>query len=155
MQDPSYQNLMEYALRALSRRAHTIFEMSEKLQKRPHHTQSIEEKIIARLIELNLLNDEAYIKRAIESAVNYKYEGLYKVTQKLYKKGIPIEDTQKIWKEMKVPERDVAIKALKKAEKSMARAPKAKRYLKRAQYLASRGFTPDIVLDLAKLDESN
>lgn len=153
MKNPSYQILMEYALRALSRRAHTIHEMREKLKKRPHHAKELEDQVVDRLIELNLLNDEAYIKRYIESATTLRLQGHFKVKQKLFIKGIPFEMTQQIWKEMKIPELEVAKKALKKVEKRFQKEPAAKRFNKRARFLASRGFSPDIVLDLAKLDE--
>lgn len=150
--DPIYQKLMDYAMRALSRRAHTVQEMREKLKKRPMHTADHENQIIARLKELNLLNDEEYVRRRIENAVNFKRQGLRKVMQRLYPKGIPTKQTQQIWDSMKIDERAVAQAALKKM-KSLKDLPKAKRYQKRAQFLASRGFSVEVVFDLAKQDD--
>lgn len=148
MYDPAYQLLMDYALRALSRRSHTVHEMKEKLKKRPQFTPEFEQKIIARLIELNLLNDELYVHRAIETAVTLRYHGLYKVAEGLKRKGIPYEEIEKQWKAMDISEQAVAEMALKKLEKRLERVPKEKHYQKKAQFLASRGFSPPVIFDL-------
>jgi len=150
MEDPNYRVLMDYAMRALGQRAHTIFEMREKLKKRPHHTAELEEIIISRLKELKLLDDEAFIRRRIENAINFSYEGQFKIDQKLYTKGIPLEDTQLLWDSMKIDEFEVAKNALKKISKRISRAPKAQRFNKRAQFLASRGFSPSVVFELSR-----
>jgi SOS response regulatory protein OraA/RecX len=148
MKHPSYQILMDYALRALSRRAHTVHEIRDKLKKRPHYNPECEQQIVARLIELNLLNDELYVHRAIETAVNLRYQGLYKVAERLKRKGIPYEKVEMQWKAMDISEREVAEKALKKIAKRLTRVPKEKHYQKKAQFLASRGFSPPIIFDL-------
>lgn len=153
MEDASYQLLMDYALRALSRRAHTVHEMRTKLKKRPHYTPEFEQKIIARLLELKLLNDEAYVQRSIESAANLRYQGLYKVAEKLKRKGIAFDEVERQWREMDLSERDIATQALKKIEKRLQRVPKEKHFQKRAQFLASRGFSPAVIFELAKTDE--
>ncbi len=59
--DPNYQPLMEYALRALSRRAHTTHELKDKLKKRPQHTAQLETAVINRLLELKLFDDEDFL----------------------------------------------------------------------------------------------
>lgn len=150
MQDPTYNKLMEYAMRALARRAHTAHELQVKLRKRQHHTPENEVKIIDRLKELNLINDEAYIRRVIEQASQYSYQGRFKVSQKLKHKGIPYKTTDIIWDEMKIDERAVAKNALKKIQKRIKDLPTHKRQSKRAQFLAGRGFPPNIVFDLCK-----
>jgi len=153
MEDASYQLLMDYSLRALSRRAHTVHEMKDKLKKRPHYTPEYSQKIIARLIELNLLNDEDYVQHAIESAASFRHQGLYKVAQRLKRKGIPFEQVERQWKGLDLCERTIAKKALKKLKKRLERAPKEKHYQKRVQFLAARGFSPTVIFDLAKDDE--
>lgn len=151
--DPSYRHLMDYALRALSRRAHTVHEMRTKLQKRPHHTLEIENGIIDRLIELNLLNDEAYIERAIESAAEFRHQGLYKVAERLYRKGIGFELVQKKWRAMELDEMEIAREALKKLNAKLKTLPKTQHYQKRAQFLGARGFSPAVIFELAQNDE--
>ena len=146
MEDPAYRKLMDYAMRALGQRAHTESELRKKLKKRPHHTANFEAQIIDRLKDLNLLNDEDFIHRTIEDAVNFRHQGRLKVIQKLSLKGIPASQTQKIWDSMKIKEPEIALAALQKAKKRFARAPKEKLYQKKLQFLAARGFTIETVL---------
>jgi len=148
-EEPLYRELMNYALRALSRRAHTVHEMREKLVKRPQYSKDREDKVIDRLIDLNLLNDKDFIQRSIESAIHHRFQGRYKVAQKLQRKGIAMEDLNKEWDAMKIPEKEVAKNALKKIEKRLAALPKNKQYAKRTQFLASRGFSPAVIFELS------
>ncbi len=153
MQDPLYIKLMEYAMRALARRAHTAHELQVKLRKRQHHSPENEARIIARLKELNLLNDEDYVRRSIEQASQYSHQGRFKIAQKLKHKGIPYKTTDLIWNDMNIDEKAVAKNALKKIQKRIKDLPAQKRRSKRAQFLAGRGFPPSIVFELAKVDE--
>lgn len=150
MQDPVYHKLMEYAMRSLARRAHTVHELRKKLRKRPLYSLDLESQIIARLKELKLLDDEAYVQRAVEQASTFTYQGRFKVAQKLKLKGIPYELTNRVWNDMEIEEARVAQLALKKIEKRLQALPKEKRQAKRAQFLAGRGFTPEIVFELSK-----
>lgn len=152
LNNPNYRELMNYAMRALTRRAHTVSEMEKKLAKRPHFEPKLAKQVIARLLEIKLLDDEAYIHRFIESATEFRHQGLHKVAQRLQKKGIPYKQVQQIWEGMKIDEKALAQAALKKYEKRLHNTPKEKRYQKRAQHLASRGFSPQVVYALAKDD---
>lgn len=154
MEDAVYRDLMNYALRALTRRAHTTFELREKLKKRPNSTPTLENQVIARLIDLGLLNDEAYLRTAIDSATRVKPQGRFKLANKLYRKGIPMKDTEQVWKEMEIDEKALALDALARAHKRFAKVPPEKLYQKRAQFLASRGFSPEVIFELAKSEET-
>lgn len=150
MEDPAYRKLMDYAMRALGQRAHTTHELRIKLKKRPHYTKQIEEQIINRLMELNLLNDEEFVKRAIEDAVNFRLQGRLKILQRLKQKGISRMQVNQIWDALNIAEKEVARQALEKAKKRFANTPKEKLYEKRARFLASRGFPPEIVFSVIK-----
>lgn len=154
MEDAVYRKLMDYAMRALGQRAHTVHELRKKLKKRPNHTTPLEEKVISRLLELDLLNDEKYLQNAIRNAANFKCDGPLKTAFNLSKKGIAIEKTQAMWAEMKVDEMEVAQKALAKIAKKLARLPREKHFNKRVQYLASRGFSPNVIYQLARVEDS-
>lgn len=138
---------MEYALRALARRAHTSLEMRQKLQRRPHHSNELEELVLSRLIELKLIDDEAFVRRQVESAQQFRHEGLFKVAYKLKNKGIPLEDTQKLWRETGIEETEIAKNALKKI------ASKEKSFDKKARYLAGRGFSPETIYKVLRRAE--
>lgn len=150
MEDPSYRELMNYAMRTLARRAHTVHELRGKLQKRPHHSGELEDQVIQRLLELKLLDDEAYVRRHLEEAAHYKHEGYLKVASKLTRKGIPLPQTRDAWRALELPEIDIARTALAKAEKRFKNTPKEKLYQKKVQFLAARGFDPSIIFELAK-----
>lgn len=141
---------MDYAMRALSRRAHTDFELREKLKKRPNHTPQLEDQVLTRLQELNLINDENYVRNAIEEATKYKLQGRYKLASRLQRKGIPFKETEALWNETQLSERELATEALHRAEKRFAKVPPDKLYQRRASFLASRGFSPEIIFELAK-----
>ncbi len=137
-------------MRVLSRRAHTGFELREKLKKRPDHTPQLEDQVLARLQELNLINDENYVRNAIEEAAKYKLQGRYKLASRLQRKGIPFKDTETLWNEAQLSERELATEALHRAAKRFAKVPPDKLYQRRASFLASRGFSPEIIFELAK-----
>lgn len=153
MEDPIYRKLMDYAMRALSRRAHTGFELREKLKKRPNHTPQLEDQVLERLQELNLINDENYVRSAIEEASKYKLQGRYKLASRLQRKGIPFKDTEVLWNDAQISERELAEEALERAQKRFANVPQEKLYQRRAQFLASRGFSPEIIFELAKVSQ--
>lgn len=152
MEDPIYRKLMEYSMRALSRRAHTSFELRQKLQKRPNCTPELEDQVLARLQDLNLINDEQYLKNAIEQSTRYKLEGPYKFASRLKRKGISMKESNELWNQTEISERALAAQALEKAAKRFAKFPQEKRFQKRAQFLASRGFSAELIFELAKLD---
>ncbi len=151
MKDPAYQSLMDYALRALSMRAHTVHELHQKLLKRDE-TATHTEAVLSRLLELKLLDDEAYLERAIEQAQN-KAHGPRKLAQKLFQKGISTQVTQQAWNKTVTSERDIALRALQSLQLKIHHLPPQKQYERRARFLANRGFPAEIVFDLAKTQD--
>lgn len=149
---------MDYALRALARRAHTSHELLVKLRRRANFSEALGHRVIERLEELKLLNDEELIKNQLLNAAQYRHQGHMKVASKLYKKGIPLSQTKAAWDELKkteqLSERELALAALEKAKKRFENLPPQKQYQRRAQFLASRGFSPELTFELAKPDES-
>lgn len=113
----------------------------------------MEEKVISRLIELNLINDEDFIRRTISDAVNCRFHGRMNVVKRLRLKGISVKDTKRVWDSMDIEEKEVAKKALHRARKRFQRVEKDKLFNKRAQFLASRGFPAEVVFELAKSQE--
>ncbi len=136
---------MNYGMHALSQRAHTTHELEEKLKKRPHFTLESGKAVLSRLQELGLLNDDAFIRRTVEEAAQFRFQGPLKVASRLYKRGIPMKQTQEIWRASGISERELAEEALKRVAKRFTKLPKNKLYQRRAQFLASRGFSPDTI----------
>ncbi len=148
--DAEYRILMDYAMRALSRRAHTELELRRKLRKRAKHTTLNEDKIIKRLLDLKLLDDQAYLDRQIEMAIQVRFQGPYKIAERLRFKGISLNQIKERWDFHKVKEREVAQKALNKIDKKLQDLPNEKRIQKCIQFLSNRGFSAEIILELAK-----
>jgi SOS response regulatory protein OraA/RecX len=144
---------MNYAMRALSRRAHTSFELREKLKKRSNHTPQLEDQVILRLQDLNLINDEAYVRHAIEEATKYKLQGRYKLASRLQQKGIDFKETEVLWKEAEISERELATEALKRAAKRFAKVP-PENSTNVGHPSASRGFSK-LSLNLPKLGKGH
>ena len=140
---------MNYCMRALSQRAHTTHELEGKLKKRPHYSLERGKAVLSRLQELGLLNDEAFIRRTVEEAAQFRFQGPLKVASRLYKRGIPMKQTQEIWRTSGISERELAEEALKRVAKRFAKLPKNKLYQRRAQFLASRGFSADVIYSLS------
>lgn len=153
-EDPRTRELMNFALKALSFRSHTTHELREKLKKRSEHSSEREKQVIERLQELNMLDDERYVERALEAAHQRKFHGPLKAASLLLKKGIPTEQTLKIWKEMHLSERELAEAALNRAQARFIALPKQKAFERRVRFLASRGFSPEIIFELAKKQDN-
>lgn len=153
-EDPRYRELMNFALKALSFRAHTTHELHQKLKKRPEYSFERESQVVNRLQELNLLNDERYVQRALEDASQRQFHGPLKAASRLLKKGIPTEQTLKTWKEMHLSEWDLAEAALNRAQARFNSLPKQKAFERRVRFLASRGFSPEIIFELAKKQDN-
>lgn len=154
MEEAAEKALMNSALRALGRRAHSVQEMEEKLKKRPQYTPELAAKIIQKLKDKNFLNDEDLILRAIESAKERKFEGLQKLSQRLYRKGIAPTLVKSLWLKEVDDEKEVAKKALEKLEPKLRKLDQQKKIERRARHLFSRGFSPEICFQLARNHET-
>ncbi len=156
MEDPNFRSLMDYALRALTRRAHTSHELLVKLRRRANFTEALGQGVMTRLIEINLIDDLNYVRNQLSNAIQFRHQGYLKIASKLAGKGIPLSQSKKIWEELKqveeLSERDLAKKALEKAKNRFQNLPPEKQYQKRARFLASRGFSPEITFELARPD---
>lgn len=154
MTTDSYSALMSYALRALARRAHTRHELKQKFLKRPNYIPEAAEQVLRRLEELKLIDDRAYLERAIEDVRTHRFQGQVKFSSRLHKKGISIQDSQAAWKAAEMDERVLAEQALKRAHKRFENLSQQKQEARKIQFLASRGFSPHIIYELANTTES-
>lgn len=153
MEKSAYTQLMDLALRALTRRPHTSFELQEKLKKNKVFTPELGGQVQERLKELKLLNDEEFIQRTIENDSAVRLHGFLKIAQKLHKKGIPFQKTEEVWHSLSIDQETLAIEALQRTQKRTQNLPKDKRLARRSRFLASRGFPPEIIFKLAKQDD--
>lgn len=146
MESPASKQIYSYALRALTRRAHTSYELKQKLRTRPGCTASIADQVIARLKEQRFLDDEEYVRRAVEHAVTYRLEGLSRLIHRLFAKGIPSDETRAMWRSMNIDENALAQKVLDKWGKRFANLEPHERHQKSLALLQRRGLQPQFPL---------
>lgn len=106
MTDPK-NNLMEYALGLLARRAYSAAQLKKKLEERLRKRRkaggaeddaiAVVDAVIARLHELNYLNDLQYAERWVEERSRLKPRGKRLLTQELRLKGISPETIDQVW----------------------------------------------------------
>jgi SOS response regulatory protein OraA/RecX len=153
---------MNYAFNALSRRSMTEFEMRDKLMKRFEKISGgandildddVVSNVIARLKELNLVNDERYLIDFITANTNFRSIGKFGIFNKLRRKGIPKEIFERVWQDLDIEESSVLDKACEDFERKKGVVKGSQKQKERLmRYLAARGFPPDLIYK--KLRES-
>ncbi|MDZ7587243.1 MAG: regulatory protein RecX [Patescibacteria group bacterium] len=83
----TFDYLTARALRLLSFRPRSIQEIKQRLTKTNADTQTIN-RVIANLIEKNLLNDQEFAAWWVEQRVSFRPRGNFALTQELMQKGI-------------------------------------------------------------------
>lgn len=82
------QELHTSALRALMRRAHSIHEMREYLERRASEKELVP-PVIARLRELNYLDDARYALDYARHHAQSRRQGRYRIARELRARGVP------------------------------------------------------------------
>ena len=141
---------MNTAIRLLSQRMHSVYEIKIKLKKKGFSYKTII-KVIDELGEMNLLNDELFAKNYTDELM-YRGQGKYKIINSLQKRGISKELIDEKLQEIDVPDAEEkrAEEVLNKKIKSLAYKNIEPRKLKEKliRYLISRGFSSDIVFKI-------
>ena len=141
-----YNSAMDTAVGLLTRRAHTVHELSLKLRKRRIHGEIIE-RVVAECMRLNYLDDEDTARRYVAELKSKGY-GRRHVSAAMQKKGlaaaiaeIALEDGYS-----HSEEKELAVKMLDKKRSTFTREKdRYKRKGKIYRYLYTRGFSPDVI----------
>jgi regulatory protein len=83
----SDQDLYSSALRALVRRAHSLFEMQSYLKNRAEEPAAVK-RVLARLREQKLIDDARYALDFARSRANLRRQGRYRIAQELRRRGV-------------------------------------------------------------------
>ena len=94
-EDAGYRIVYSSALRILSGRSHSISELITKLKQKKYEEKFID-KVIARLVELEYLNDEKFANEYFQYALERKKSGPIKIIHELRKKGVSSEFIDKL-----------------------------------------------------------
>jgi len=84
----SPDQLHSSALRALVRRAHSVFEMRRALERRCDDKNLVDAEL-ARLKHQNLLDDARYVREFARTHVTIRRQGRFRISQELRRRGVP------------------------------------------------------------------
>jgi regulatory protein len=80
--------LYDVALRALMRRAHSVHEMKQKLERRSDNKLLVQ-VVMARLKENGQIDDARYAKQFARQRTESRKQGRYRITRDLRARGVP------------------------------------------------------------------
>lgn len=128
---------LEYAINSLIRKRQTERQIREKIKQR--FPDADFDSIIARLKELNYLNDQEFAEAYVRYRSSHSPRGNFLIKQELKKKGIR---TEFIEKALKPYDQEQALKTLAEDRwKKIREGDMKKRREKLIRYLLSRGFS--------------
>lgn len=82
------EELYDYALRTLMRRAHSVHEMKQKLLRRAD-SELLAQVVLARLKEGGKLDDSRYARQFTRSRTEVRKQGKFRITRDLRARGVP------------------------------------------------------------------
>jgi len=82
------QDLYDYALRILTRRAHSVYEMKTKLLRRAD-SELLAQVVLARLKESGKLDDSRYAKQFTRQRTEVRKQGKFRIARDLRARGVP------------------------------------------------------------------
>lgn len=147
----SYQKAMNTAVRILTNRDHSFYELKQKLQQRAIENEVIG-AVMAECERLNYINDERTARLYI-SQLNRKCFGKRYIKMALRKKGLRGDAIENILlqKCSEVEERKKAARLLgKKMKASNQEKEAAKKRDNIYRFLYARGFSKDVITDLIR-----
>jgi len=146
----NYEILLEYAYGLIAKKRYTQRDLDKKLKTRQVATGDDREKVIARLKELNYLNDKEFANDYIEMRGKYNPRGKKLLELELKIKGIDKTIIKNALNEANIDSIAAAHEVIKRKQKSLEKLPKEKRKAKIFYMLAARGFDLETIYKVAK-----
>lgn len=173
-----YDKLLQYSLRLIAAKRYTVFELRKKLFKYAERcgrkvnvsggmderavgdldaggvggdaTGEMIDKVIARLVELQYLDDKKFVENYVADRVEFKPRGKFLIKRELKLKGIAEKAIEECLKNLPLDEEEIALSTLRKRERLWQAYPLQKKKEKAFRYLASKGFEPDAIYKAVK-----
>lgn len=143
----NHPQIMDAALKILSRRAHSVQELRNKLFKKEFARRDID-AAVAECVRLNLVNDRLLAEDYTEE-LKSKGCGPYKIKLMLYKKGIDRDTINNVADGRENNESQLAAEVFARKVKSLEREPDHKKRREKAfRFMISRGFSSDAIRKL-------
>lgn len=143
--DSSYQKLLTYALRLITKKRYTEHELLTKLQRKKEGTKNDMEMVIKRLKELKYIDDETFAKDFINTRSELSPRGKKMLSWELRLKGIKKESVEKTLDAANINEEELIMKLLERKKKAWNSLSGDKRRKKIISLLGSRGFNPQTI----------
>lgn len=89
----SEPDLYASAIRALMRRAHSVYEMRRALERRAED-KSLARKVLDRLREQKLLDDARYARQFVRYHIEIRRQGKFRIARDLRARGVPDRDIE-------------------------------------------------------------
>jgi regulatory protein len=143
------EDAKDKAYRFLSYRARSVAEVRERLLQKGFDRDVIE-KVLIRLKELKLLDDEDFALKFATDLVSIKGCGRFLVAQKLRQKGIGEERVKRVLDKVfsDIDEKETARRLAKKKIKNRIDSPRERSRIGR--HLQSKGYSWEIIQEVLK-----
>jgi regulatory protein len=139
-----YRLAWRSAMLRLSRKARSTREIQDGLRRRRHHADVID-RVIARLEELGLLDDEAYATSAAASLARQRPASSRYLESKLRQRGIEPAEAARAAKEAAGDPLEAATTLARKAMRSLRSCDAQTRHRRLWGRLARRGFDAEVI----------
>ena len=150
--------LLNIAFFYLKFRPRTIKETRDHLYKKvrtTHWSHEAVDKVIDHLIELEFLDDKAFIDFLVRSRTGTKAKGIFAIKQELHKFGVDRELVDEYFSNSEINEDELAKKALTRRWEIIKALPRQKRSEKAMSFLQRRGFNYEVSRDTIKKLEND
>jgi regulatory protein len=151
------EELHEVALRALTRRAHSIFEMRRALERRSEDA-SLVRAVLDRLKQRNLLDDVRYARDFARNHALGRRQGRFRIAQELRRRGVPDRHIEAALDEVFATQDEAALvrKRLQQKLRNVRGALDQKRLASLYRSLLRAGFSTDLIRrELIRLDSES
>ena len=151
MTSDQQQKAMNSAVRILTRRDHTRFEIEQKLKQRGYDPETIQ-TVVVECERLNYIDDERTAKVFIFQLARRGF-GFRRIGLEMFKKGLRGDRFEQIVEEsrLEIDEHGIANRELQKKMKSFEREEDhKKRKDKIYRFLYSRGFSQSVISELIR-----
>ena len=146
---------LKFAMKLISLRKRSVFEIKKRLRKKKFEGDIIEE-VLQELKNYKYLNDEEFAEAYINDRINFNPRGRFLIKKELNERGIAENIIERKIEELLSKEKEIE-SAKKMAEKKSRtindRTDKIKVNQKIRSYLQSKGYSFDIINLVVKQEE--
>ena len=143
--DTSYDTLLQYALKLISRKRYTEYELSKKLIAKKIGKDADHKRVIKRLKELKYIDDTSFARDYISTRILVSPRGKDLIKIELLKKGINEKIISSELEKANIDEEKLAKLVMQKRISRFQGLEKRKKKEKIMRFLLSRGFKFDTI----------